>query len=732
MAWAVSATQAMGFHRIASPGHVCCAKEHEMLALLVYLSSCITQTGAEALVLGPLDSPELPSSLAPWRAEVKAVRHGPGYAVEVDFSYPGWSCVAFKAPEGQAWDWSGWEGIAIDLYNPQQRPILANVTLHSNSSQGEPASLYGGCVLPANGANRIVLPFDGRTPGNLWGMHALPGGRLAPSGKAIDPSRVTQFFLYPVWVEESRTFLITSIRLVRGTSGDGAHVVFPFVDEFGQYMHADWPEKLHSIEELENRTAREQERLASMQRSPGFDELGAWEDGPQLEGTGWFRTAQVDGKWWLVTPRGKLFFSLGVNAVNIFQYTTFIEGRDGWFAWVPEREGSYEPFFRYVSHVHSMADEIGGEGQAFIFAGANLYRKHGAAWRERFRDGVYKRFAAWGFNTIGVWAADDIYNHSPIPFTVSIWIGFGRGFRKIEGGRGYWTKMPDVYDPDWERAAEDTIRLWTRERGFGDNPLCIGYMVDNELPWEQVAPGVLPSPSDQPCRVAFINQLKANYGAIGPLNAAWGVSARNWDTLQSPAEPNEACKADLDAFVYTFARRYFDTIARLLHKHAPNQLYLGCRFAYGSFTHPEAERACAEAVDVMTYNIYASQIDPAKWTGPNDHGKPVLISEFSFGAMDSGMFYPNFIAVEGQAGRARHYRDYVRSVAECPSFVGCHWYQYRDNPLTGSTHSGENRNYGLVDVTDTPYTELVEAAREMHGRVYSVRAGSVGAGMNGG
>ena len=64
--------------------------------------------------------------------------------------------------------------------------------------------------------------------------------------------------------------------------------------------------------------------------------------------------------------------------------------------------------------------------------------------------------------------------------------------------------------------------------------------------------------------------------------------------------------------------------------------------------------------------------------------------------------------------------------------MGCHWYQYRDNPVTGSTHSGENRNYGLVDVTDTPYTKLVEASREVHERVYSVRVGSVGAGMNGG
>jgi len=57
-----------------------------------------------------------------------------------------------------------------------------------------------------------------------------------------------------------------------------------------------------------------------------------------------------------------------------------------------------------------------------------------------------------------------------------------------------------------------------------------------------------------------------------------------------------------------------------------------------------------------------------------------------------------------------------------PNFVGCHWFQYNDQPLTGRWFDGENYNIGFVTVTDTPYPEMVEAAREIHGMAYRIRA----------
>ncbi len=46
-----------------------------------------------------------------------------------------------------------------------------------------------------------------------------------------------------------------------------------------------------------------------------------------------------------------------------------------------------------------------------------------------------------------------------------------------------------------------------------------------------------------------------------------------------------------------------------------------------------------------------------------------------------------------------------------------------DQPLTGRQYDGENYNIGFVTVTDTPYPEMVKAAREVHAEAYRRRWG---------
>lgn len=52
----------------------------------------------------------------------------------------------------------------------------------------------------------------------------------------------------------------------------------------------------------------------------------------------------------------------------------------------------------------------------------------------------------------------------------------------------------------------------------------------------------------------------------------------------------------------------------------------------------------------------------------------------------------------------------------------CHWFQYVDEPITGRWFDSENDNIGLVDVTDTPYPELINSARTIHGEMYQFRS----------
>ena len=69
------------------------------------------------------------------------------------------------------------------------------------------------------------------------------------------------------------------------------------------------------------------------------------------------------------------------------------------------------------------------------------------------------------------------------------------------------------------------------------------------------------------------------------------------------------------------------------------------------------------------------------------------------------------------------YKQYLESVEDNPAFVGCHWFQYYDEPLTGRSGDGENYNIGFVTVTDTPYPEMVEAAKAVQSELYARRGG---------
>jgi agarase len=132
--------------------------------------------------------------------------------------------------------------------------------------------------------------------------------------------------------------------------------------------------------------------------------------------------------------------------------------------------------------------------------------------------------------------------------------------------------------------------------------------------------------------------------------------------------------------------------------------------------------ACGELCDVVSFNIYRPKVIPSEWTVLEGIDKPVLIGEFHMGALDRGMFHTGLVPAEDQADRARMYQDYIRSVVDHPLMVGCHYFKYADEPLTGRPGDGENYNIGLVSVTDTPYAELIEAARIVHAEAYRRRA----------
>ena len=150
-------------------------------------------------------------------------------------------------------------------------------------------------------------------------------------------------------------------------------------------------------------------------------------------------------------------------------------------------------------------------------------------------------------------------------------------------------------------------------------------------------------------------------------------------------------------------------ITEALRRYDPQHLYLGSRFQART---AEAVEACAKYCDVVSFNLYRAEIAGGEWRQFHALGKPAMIGEFQFGSTETGLFWPGLYNVAAEDQRGAAYAAYLRSALANPDIVGCHWFQYVDEPLTGRLLDGENGNMGFVTVTDTPYADLVSAARE--------------------
>ena len=100
--------------------------------------------------------------------------------------------------------------------------------------------------------------------------------------------------------------------------------------------------------------------------------------------------------------------------------------------------------------------------------------------------------------------------------------------------------------------------------------------------------------------------------------------------------------------------------------------------------------------------------------------RPMIVGEFHFGALDRGMLHTGLVFTTSQQERASCYRKYVECALRHPRYIGTHWFQWQDQPVTGR-FDGENYQIGFLDVCDQPYPELVEAARKVGAEMYRIR-----------
>jgi hypothetical protein len=182
----------------------------------------------------------------------------------------------------------------------------------------------------------------------------------------------------------------------------------------------------------------------------------------------------------------------------------------------------------------------------------------------------------------------------------------------------------------------------------------------------------------------------------------------------------DAYHADAKVFFEKMVDRYFMLARDSIKSVAPHRLYLGARFISTDSVIPELATACARYADVLSVNIYS--FSPASFPKGRDFPDvPVLIGEFQFGLRQRGMFHPSLCpAGVTPDDRAHAYTRFVQGALSHPNIVGAHYFQYRDQPLTGRGDS-EAYQIGFVDVADTPYQEMCRAARAIGENMYEYR-----------
>lgn len=461
------------------------------------------------------------------------------------------------------------------------------------------------------------------------------------------------------------TLEIRSVTLAKADPGDAVLEPKPLVDEFGQWIPAEWPGKAATLEDLKKDWALEDKALSAADSD--YCRYGGYA-ATKAKPTGFFRVEQIDGKWWFVDPDGHLFLSTGADVIGAWNGTR-TEGRDGVFAALPPTD-LRPPMQR------------AGRGSDASFYTWNLLRRFGPDWAPKWIDLTLRRMTAWGLNTVGNWSDPRLGASQRKAYVATL-----RGWGLETGAMG----LPDVYAPDYAARVDAAAAQQCAPRK--DDPWLLGYFVANEPPW--------------PGREAQLVDLILE-GKETPLQRELKAFLAGGDTPERRK-----------AFVFRSFEKMLAIINAAIRKHDPNHLNLGIRF--GGKPSDDVIRT-ARVFDVYSHNIYDYVPDRQYLEKLYQlTGRPIIIGEFHFGAPERGLA-AGLRQTRNQEERGAAYRYYVENAAAMPALIGTHWFQWIDQPSTGRM-DGENYNIGLVDVTDRPYREMVDALVTTHKRLLAVHSG---------
>ena len=325
-----------------------------------------------------------------------------------------------------------------------------------------------------------------------------------------------------------------------------------------------------------------------------------------------------------------------------------------------------------------------------------------------------------GMNTLGNWSDQRLFENTPIPYVTSL-PEFPETEKKI------FRDFPDVLSDEYKENAKNNAKALAARK---DDPMMIGYFLRNEPSWAFVdnlvlADEVLYNPERTVCKEKLIAALKEKYQTVETLNTAWNTKFTDFDDLYQPirdaSAKSEAAKEDQKTFSKEMLRAYVEIPSKACREVDPNHMILGMRWAW--ISDPDLATGW-ENFDVFSINCYA--VDP---TEAISHvvelgvDLPIMIGEFHFGALDTGLSATGLEGVLTQKDRGKAYRYYCERVAAHPNGVGCHYFQCYDQFVLGR-FDGENYNIGLFDICSRPYQDMASYVKQCSEAMYEIADGT--------
>ncbi len=628
-------------------------------------------------------------------------------ALVVNFAPGKYGSIIAIRPSNGLWNASGYRFVRCEIENTGSASQLVELGF------GNYDLTLGGTIVPPGGKETLkAVIYHTRHAAYIDSlfpvMHGKPDGTLRSWMKSTADSVEYIKLLFPaskagssvkigrIWFE---------VPYVLYTAKDLMEKFYPFIDKFGQLNIGEWAGKIHNEADLINFEKKEQADIKAHPQSPEWDKYGGWENGPQLTSNGRFRVQKYESKWWFVDPDGKLFWSNGFDCVEFGGQTqTLVNGHEKYFEYLPA-DGS--PEAKIYSGMNGRENAI----KRLSFNALNLFRKYGEKWDSISNEKINQRMHSWGFNTIGNWSDRKIYLKRKTPYVLTL------NTQQIGG-------IPDPFVEGYE---ENLLKMVQSHSEEINDPWCIGVFIDNELKWgvkwgAKIAEQIQRSSETQPAKIAFMEMLKKKYKSITTLNNAWGTSFTDWKQFLVYKNVIPGSSMDIKVFLNEFADLYYSQCRNAVKKSAPDLLYLGCRMDFHLYPEDSslndiikiASRYC----DVVSFNRY--RYSCAELIPPDGGDYPLIIGEYHFGSLETGLLQPGLRYAADQNERAELFAFYLSSAVENPYIIGAHWFQLVDQSVAGRG-DGENYQAGFLTVGDVPQKEMIDKSREIGYKMYKMR-----------